>query len=314
MTPTKPVVTMGEILTAFLAENDVPLGAAARFDRTFAGAESNVAIALARQGVASAFIGRVSTDAFGSAALRHLRGEGVDVASVVADPANSGFLVRSVGSARPTEVVYGRLGSAGSRLAPADIPLSLIAGAAALHFTGITPMLSQSAHQACLLAARIARDNAVPFSFDPNLRFRLAPLEAWRESLAPFLELANIVLIGADEARHLSALDEIEAAARWIRREQTDIIVIKDGAAGSSAWYQDEWHSVPAHSVTSVDPVGAGDAFNAGFLSAWLAGEGIKSAMARGSMIGAAVVTARGDTTGIPATGETDIFTFDVIR
>lgn len=294
------VVTIGEVLSVFLGEPDTPLDAAIRFERHFAGAESNVAIGLARQGVPVSFFGRISTDALGQAAWRHLRGEGINLESTIRDTAPSGMLVRNVAGASVVEVIYGRSGSAGARLSPADISENVIATASAVHFSGITPMLSLDAAAACTLACDIAAAYNVPISFDPNLRLRMAPLNEWRLRLEPFLNRADLIFTGVDEAMQLSDRNDLASATKWLHEKPAKVIVLKDGAKGARGWDGERWHEAPPVPVVAIDPVGAGDAFNAGFLASWLDSHDISDALRAGARLGSATVAARGDTTGIP--------------
>lgn len=295
-------VLAGEILVVFLAETEMPLGESIQFTRTFAGAESNTAIALSRGGVSTTFLGRVGSDAFGRAAIRHLRGEGVDVSHMRADPkAPTAMLARSVSSST-IEVIYGRRGSAGSQFRRVDVPAAAFDKTDLLHFSGITPMLSGHAAEACLLACDLARAAGAAISFDPNLRLRIAALPAWRTRLAPFLRVADVVLTGADEAVALTQATSWRAAAEQLHQVCGALVVVKDGARGASAFDGRNWHSAPAVEVPAVDPVGAGDAFNAGFLGAWLQSRDLRQALTSGTRNGAMSVGTRGDTTGIADT------------
>ena len=80
------VVTLGECLASFLATTPGPLAEAVDFERHVAGAEANVAVGLARLGHTVSYIGRVGSDGFGTAIVRKLRGEGVDVGRLPIDP------------------------------------------------------------------------------------------------------------------------------------------------------------------------------------------------------------------------------------
>jgi 2-dehydro-3-deoxygluconokinase len=139
------VITLGEPLIALVAREAGPLAEATTFERHVAGAEANVAVGLARLGHATAFIGRVGDDGFGTAIRRHLRGEGVDVSMLATDPsAPTGVLVRERRTLGASQVTYLRSGSAGSRLRPDDVASALssrtLRGARWLHVTGITPL------------------------------------------------------------------------------------------------------------------------------------------------------------------------------
>jgi 2-dehydro-3-deoxygluconokinase len=295
--PEWDVVTFGEAMALLLAEPGVPLTEATAFRRTVAGSESNVATGLARLGHRVGWFGRVGDDAFGQVVLRALRGEGVDVSRARLDPAApTGLLVRDGHGQRPVDVLYYRAGSAGSRLSPDDVDPGYIAAARLLHLTGITPVLSEAAHQATERAVRIARDAGALISFDPNIRLRLTDPDRARQVLRPLAAAADIVLAGADEAELLTG----KADASWFLDHGAGLVVIKNGAAGSWATDgTDTWRqgAVPVH---ALDPVGAGDAFAAGFLSGHLAGLDVPERLLRGATLSAQVVQVVGDTEGLP--------------
>lgn len=174
------VVTFGEAMALLLAEPGRPLDHAERFRRSIAGAESNVAVALARLGHRVGWFGRVGDDAFGRTVLRTLRGEGVDVSRARVDPAAAtGLIVRDCHAERAIEVLYHRAGSAGSRLAREDIDPAWLGSARILHVTGVTAALSATALDACVAAVEAARSAGVLVSYDPNVRRKLLAAEHW---------------------------------------------------------------------------------------------------------------------------------------
>jgi len=301
------VVTFGEAMGLLLAEPGRPLEHADSFRRSVAGAESNVAVALARLGHPVGWFGRVGDDAFGRAVLRTLRGEGVDVSRARVDPAAAtGLIVRDCHPERAIEVLYHRAGSAGGRLAAEDVDTAWLGSARILHVTGVTAALSASALDACVTAVTAARAAGVLVSFDPNVRRKLLAAEHWPALLRPLTERADLVLTGLDEARLLTGHDERAPAARHFLDLGARLVVVKDGARG--AWATDgtrEW-AVPAHPVTACDPVGAGDAFDAGFLSARLRGLPVPAALAEAAVVAAHVVQVAGDLDGLPTARQRD--------
>ncbi|MFC9331020.1 sugar kinase [Kitasatospora sp. NPDC057015] len=306
------VITFGEAMAVLHGPPAVPLAEVTRFTRTVAGAEANVAVGLARLGHAAAWFGRVGDDAFGQVVLRTLRGEGVDVSRAKVDAdAPTGLLVRDCHDSRRISVAYYRSGSAGSRLSPDDVDAQWLGGAKLLHVTGITPALSSSALAATehvLAAARAAR---VPVSFDPNIRLRLAPPERWRELLLPLARAAELVLTGQDEAELLSGRRG-RAALLWFLEQGAGLVVAKRGVQGAVATDGTQWWETPPWPVTAVDPVGAGDAFDAGFLSHRLRGHSVPDSLALAARVAALVVAAPGDLAGLPfaadlvGSGDTD--------
>ena len=175
------VVTLGECLVAFVATTPGPLAEATTFERFVVGAEANVAVGLARLGHSVAFIGRVGADGFGEAIARRLRGEGVDISDLVIDPdAPTGLMFRERRVLGPAQVVYARSGSAGSRLAAAEVERALARHTDSrwLHLTGITPALSDGALEATTRAIESGRAAGATISLDLNLRRRLWSDEA----------------------------------------------------------------------------------------------------------------------------------------
>lgn len=308
------VVTFGEAMVLLLAEPGVPLPEATSYRRTVAGSESNVAIALARLGHDVGWFGRVGRDPFGDVVLRTLRGEGVDVRQASHDDAPTGVLIRDCHAERPTEVLYYRRNSAGSRLSTADVDESYVASARILHVSGITPVLSDAAHEATMVAVRAARAAGVTVTFDPNVRRRLAPPERIAEVLRPIAREADVVLAGADEAALLAGIDDADDAARWLIDQGAGLVVLKAGADGSRATDGSRWWQQDAVKVQTLDPVGAGDAYAAGFLAARLGGLDIPAQLRNAAIMGAMAVQAVGDVEGLPFRTVPDGETVDVRR
>ncbi|HEY0444245.1 MAG TPA: sugar kinase [Candidatus Limnocylindrales bacterium] len=308
------VVTLGECLIALVASATGPLTEATTFERHVAGAEANVAVGLARLGHSVEYAGRVGADGFGTTILRKLRGEGVGVSALRVDPtASTGIMVRERRALGPAQVLYYRAGSAGSMLALEDVDgaAPLFEGARWLHVTGITPALSASARAAVERAAEHARAAGMTVSLDLNFRRRL-----WSEAdAAPVFRTlaasADVVFGDADEAvvaLGLPADTPAEKLARGLVGLGAATAVIKTGADGAVAATRDgivvRSPALPVRQV--VDPVGAGDAFAAGFIAATLEGQHLETAMRTGNACGAAALSALGDMTGLPDRAELD--------
>ena len=297
------VVTLGEVMALMLAESSVPLAQASRFELSVAGAEGNVAVGLSRLGHSVVLWTCVGEDALGDVVLRTLRGEGVDVrwARRNADRP-TGLLVRDAPLGRPVTVSYHRSGSAGAALAPQDVLPEVVAGARLLHLTGITAVLSDSCYEAVLAAVAAAQQAGVTVCVDPNLRLRLAGVDRWRERLDPLLRAADVVLTGRDELELLSGATD----PRWLLGRGARTVVVKDGAAGAYETDGAGVLRVAARDVPLVDPVGAGDAFAAGWLSGWLRRVPPQQRLDEAVTVAACVVAARGDLAGLPSAAVRD--------
>lgn len=295
------LVTLGETMAALTAPGIGPLRHHPHLELHIGGAESNVAIAVARLGGAAAWIGRVGDDEFGDLVLAQLRGEGVDVRHAVRDPgAPTGLMVRTRRTATVARVLYYRSGSAGSRLAPSDLPVDHIRAAGVLHVTGITPALSPTARAAAVAAVEEAHAAGVPVSFDVNHRASL-----WRDTdpgpvLAELVARADVLFAGEDEAAVLGAEGEPDAIVAALAELGPATVVLTRGARGVLALVDDALVEVPPQAVAAVDPVGAGDAFVGGYLAELLAGADAKTRLTTAAACGAFAVTVPGDWEGLP--------------
>lgn len=292
------VVTFGEPMALLLADHDLPLDAATGFGWSIAGAESNLAIGMARLGHPVSYAGRVGDDVFGARIRRELRAEGIDVSALITDPdLPTGLLIRDSPVDRPITVHYRRSGSASTAYGVDDLPVELIKSARVLHLTGITAALSESSFEACRTAMSVAREAGVTVSFDPNLRLRLAGPERWTELVDTLARLADLIFVGADEAAMITGGTPTE---KWFFERGAQTVVIKDGGNGAVEHGPDSSAAVGVRRVPLVDPVGAGDAFNTGWLSAWLRGLPADRRLAEGAAVASLVVATHGDATGLP--------------
>ncbi|MEC4018168.1 sugar kinase [Streptomyces sp. H27-D2] len=286
-----------------LAEPGVPLDRAVSFRRSIAGAESNVAAGLARLGHRARWIGRVGADPAGEAVLRELRADGVDVSHVEVDEqAPTGLLLRDSHPQRAIDMQYYRAGSAAAHLAPGQLRAESLAGARLLHISGITPMLSSSASDATWRLIELAREAGLIVCFDPNVRSKLGGAAQWAQAVGPLLREADLILAGEDELRLLTARDADEAAAELLSGRARTVVIKRNDHSATAVTEAGEW-TQPPFRVSVVDPVGAGDAFAAGYLSGWLRGLSEPEALAEAACVAALVVQAPTDTDGL-ATAE----------
>ncbi|GIJ24759.1 sugar kinase [Micromonospora lutea] len=303
------LLTVGEALVSLRSPG--PLAQGGPLTMHLAGAESNVAIGLARLGHRAAWVGRVSDDELGEFVLRQLRAEGVDVDAVRRDadrPTGLMFLERR--TADVSRVRYHRAGSAGSALDVEDLRAPLAAGPRMLHLTGITPALSDSARDAAAWAVRTAAEAGIPVCLDVNYRAGLWTREDARSTLTPLAGYASVVVASADELDLVATAgaDEAGAVAGLLARGVRTVLV-KLGADGARAHTADGATYVEAVPVTAVDTVGAGDAFTAGYLSGHLDGLDLVDRLRRAVTLGAFAVAGDGDWEGLPRRDELTLIT-----
>ncbi len=300
--PLLPALTIGEPLVAGVPTTPVPLDDAACVRLFPGGAELNVAVGLARLGVASAYLGVVGDDPLGRLVLRRLADEGVDASLVRRDPHPTGFYLRewlADGARRP---YYYRRGAAGAQLSATDLPGAL-GGFSLVHLSGITPALGEGPRATVEAAVAAASAAGVPVSFDANWRPTLWSGEEYRACVQPLLGAFDLLLVGEEEADLLFATSEPGAAVERAGAAGVGTCVVRLGARGACARGDDGTMVERRAPATAVDPVGAGDAFDAGFLAAWLHRAPLGECLALGVFCGARVVEEVGEHEGAPRRG-----------
>lgn len=319
MTDTQ-VLTFGETMLSMQLPG--PLRCGAHAHTSVAGAESTVAIGLARLGHRARWAGRVGADEPGRLVLRTLRGEGVDVSHAGRDTRlPTGAMLREIRVADVARVHYWRHGSAASRLCPEHLAPALAAGARVLHLTGITCALGEGPLAAVRTAAGHARAHGWTVVLDVNHRARLWSVQAAAEVLRPLLREVDVLVASAEELPVVAdPVPEADAAdvpgdtaggdgAREDTRRRVAALLaggvrevaVKRGADGAELYTAaGERYHAPARPVPVVDTVGAGDAFCAGYLSGLLDELPPGERLARGVLLGAFAVAGRGDWEGLP--------------
>ncbi|WP_349745160.1 sugar kinase [Roseateles cavernae] len=303
------VITFGEAMMMLVADRPGPLERAETFSKRTAGAETNVAIGLARLGLRVGWASRLGADSMARYLLGAMQAEGIDCSHVVCDAAQrTGFLIKgrvSDGSDPPIE--YHRKGSAASLIGPGDIDAAWLTSARHLHATGVFPALNANTYAAAERTLALMRAAGRTISFDPNLRPTLwSSREAMVAGINALAAKADWVLPGIEEGKILMGSDDPVAIARFYRGLGARLVIVKLGADG--AYYDSDTvgsgHVAGFPVETVVDTVGAGDGFAAGVISALLAGRSVPEAVKRGCWIGARAVQVLGDTEGLPTQTE----------
>jgi 2-dehydro-3-deoxygluconokinase len=303
--PTFDAALFGEAMLLLVADEAGPIENATVFHKRTAGAETNVAIGLARAGLKVGWASRLGADSMGRALLAAMAREGIDCSHVLSDPAQrTGLMFKgrtTDGSDPPIE--YHRQGSAASRMTPADIDEAWLRSARHLHATGVFAAISASCLQVQIRSMTLMREAGRTVSFDPNLRPTLWPsAEAMREATNDLAARADWVLPGLGEGTLLTGETTPEGVAAFYRARGARLVVVKLGPEG--AFYDSDTAGTgrvagfPVEKV--VDTVGAGDGFAAGVVSALLEGKSVPDAVRRGAWIGARAVQVLGDTEGLP--------------
>jgi sugar/nucleoside kinase (ribokinase family) len=305
----RDVVTFGEAMMLLVADRPGPIEQAAGFVKRTAGAETNVAIGLARLGLGVGWVSRLGTDSMGRYLRATMQNEGIDCSHVVCDASQrTGFMIKGqVEGGGDPHIEYHRKGSAASLMAPEDIDVDWLLGARHLHATGVFPALSTNCHATAKRSMQLMREAGRTVSFDPNLRPTLWQSEqAMRDAINGLAVHADWVFPGIEEGRLLTGSDRPQDIARFYRTRGARLVVVKLGPDGA---YYDAADAgmgfVAGYPVQQViDTVGAGDGFAVGVISALLAGCELVAAVRRGAWIGARAVQVLGDTEGLPSAAQ----------
>lgn len=297
--PAVEVAAVGETMVVLCPTPGEPLEHAERVAVSVGGAESNVAGYLARLGHRTTWVSRVGDDPFGRAVVRHVAAAGVGVDQVYVDPdAPTGLYLKDPGP-EGTAVHYYRAGSAASRMTPATLADPALAGARVLHLSGITAALSASCRELVTHAVTDRPLTGALVSFDVNHRARLWSAEQAAPVLRDLADRCDLVFVGQDEAETLWGTTDPSAVRQLLPGPET--VVVKDGAVGATALGRDAAPVfVPAPRVTVVEPVGAGDAFAAGYLAGLLRGLDPVRRLRLGHLMAAQALTSSGDNAPVP--------------
>jgi 2-dehydro-3-deoxygluconokinase len=305
------VITYGEAMAMFVADEAGDLSTVRHFTRRLAGAETNVAIGLARLGLRVGWVSRTGTDAFGRYVRAQVASERIDCCHVHTDARfPTGFQLKSKAeNGQDPLIEYFRKGSAASHLSLDDFDGEYFLAARHLHATGVAAALSATTNVFAHHAIDFMRANGRTVSFDPNLRPTLWPSQqVMVEQINRLAVKANWVLPGLNEGKILTGYSRPEDIAAFYLDQGVDKVIVKLGPDG--AYFRTgagETGLVAAVRVdTVVDTVGAGDGFAAGVISALLEGLPLKQAVARGNQIGAFAIQVVGDMEGLPTRAQLD--------
>lgn len=301
------MLALGESLALLTAQEHGRLRYGSGLGLSFGGAESNVAIGVARLGGRSAWMGRLGNDAIAELILRELRAERVSSYEVRDDTMPTAIMLKERPFPGQSRIGYYRKGQAGSRLHPGDVQTGAIAASRILHITGITAGLGAAPTAALHVAVDAARAAGREVSFDVNHRTSLWASAG--EAASVYREIAaraDLIFAGEDEAELLVGETDVDRQAEaLLELGRASTVVVKRGSAGAVVATRDGRRlQMPAIRVDVVDTVGAGDAFVAGWLSEHLNGETVEQRLATAVACGAFACTGVGDWESLPTRAE----------
>jgi len=285
--PFPEILAYGEPMIEY---NQVKGGSGRDFLQGFGGDTSNFIIAAARQGASTGYISALGVDANAAMFRRLWDEEGVDHSLVLENKAAPTGMYFVTHGPNGHEFTFARAGSAASLYSPADVPRAAITKARALHLSGISLAISNSACDAAYGAIHAAREAGCLVSFDTNLRLKLWSKDRARAIMTDIIRLSDIVLPSYDDIVAITDITEADALVDWCLAKGAKIVALKLGSDGALVADRNGRTRVPPHPCQPIDATGAGDCFGGAFIARLVAGDDIAAA-ARYAGVAAALST-----------------------
>ncbi len=310
------IVSLGEVVSDIYrgeGSSEVELPFTARPG----GAPANVAVAAARLGSETTFVGSVGEDLFGDLILRTLEAEGVDTSAVrrCESPTRTSIAFVEVSGGDRSFTFYRSDPAADELLSPEDVSEEVLSGASFVNF-GSIPLIKDPARSAIDRAVELAEEMDVPVAFDVNFREHLwESTETAREVVDPLLDRSRVVKLSDDEISPLLGTRRAEEAARILLDRGVALVFVSLGPEGALYATREFSGEVPSFVVEVVDPTGAGDAFLAAALVRLSEGgwdeETVREAARRGTAAGSIACTDYGAMRALPTKDELERFISD---
>lgn len=262
------------------------------------GSAANTAVALARLGSRVSFIGRVGNDVLGDFIDRTLRREGVDVRLIQRDQAEpTGTAVIFV--LRGGEKTMFAFVGANGNVTLDSKQYKRLRRANLFHLSGYS-LVEKTSGDTALVLMRQAKKYRVKISIDLGLR----PTQSKSQMMETAMRLADILIANEVEASLLSGEKDPFSAGHKLLLLGPAIVVIKLGKHGAALFTEKKMAYHKGYRVSVTDTTGAGDAFNAGFISASLQGFDFDESLAFANAVAAIKVMGKGAQASLPRTGE----------
>lgn len=258
------VVALGELLIDFtengLSEQGNPL-----LEANPGGAPCNVLSMLQKLGDKTAFIGKVGNDGFGHLLTKTVQEQGIDTTGLVYDNdvhTTLALVLKKENGDR--DFAFYRNPGADMNLKEEEVNESLIASSSIFHF-GTLSLTDESVKKATQKAVKVAKENGLTITFDPNLREPLwRSLEEAHEQVAWGLQQADVVKISDNEITWFTGMDNYDEGIAFLQKEYPNLklICLSMGGDGSKAVYRDIHVAYPAFlQEATIETTGAGDTF-----------------------------------------------------
>lgn len=296
------IITLGETMAALTPKGTGYLHYIKDYEMRIAGAESNLAVGVCKLGHSASWISSLGNDEFGYFVNNSIRAEGVDTSYVRFDPMHrTGVMFKQVLPGKETSVFYYRENSAAANMQEEDLQEEMFADGKILHLTGITPVLSECCEAMVMRAVELGKRAELKISFDPNIRKKLWKDKDFTPVLKKIVANTSILMLGLEEAQVLYGTCEKEKIAEaFFQNAGAQYLAVKDGGNGAYVADRNGGYAILPYPCRPIDPIGAGDAFNAGFLCGILENKSVQESGAIAAIAGALATESYGDIEGYP--------------
>lgn len=303
------ILTVGEILVEIMREEvDIPLNTVNSFRGPFASGSPAIFIdTVAKLGHDVAIIGGVGDDEFGEVCLKRLQEDGVNTEGIKINKLPTGVAFVAYFKDGSRKFIYHIRDSAATEIG--DLTDSKIKSSNIFHVMGCSLMIKEQLANRIIKYAKKVKESGGLVSFDPNIRVELMDKDYIKNTVERVLELSNIIFPGLSELYHLTGTNDKNKAIK-IMQDKVGTLVLKKGSRGCEIYSRvlEKPLTVPSFKIKQVDPTGAGDSFDAGFLSAYLEGKGFYDCGILANACGALNATKLGPMEGVFTRDEVEEF------
>ena len=243
---------------------------------------------LAALGSSVGFISRVGPDSLGEIALGRLTEVGVDISRVVRKKRGCATGLSVILNQERNRRILTYPGTM-FEMGYADLDIEYLASARHFHMSSL--FLHRALQNDIARVFRALRDRGLSTSLDTNDD----PEDRWEGVLHEVLPFVDVLLVNAREAHKITQTTLLESAIDWLSKH-VQTVVIKMGPEGALAVRSGKRITIPAIPVEVIDPVGAGDSFNAGFLHQFVRNADLETCLRYGNAAGAFSATRHGGT------------------
>ena len=317
------VVTFGEAMVRLSPPNFQRLEQTSSLDVQVGGGELNVAVAVSRLGLSSAWVSKLPENALGRLIRNKAREQGVDTSLIVwSKQGRAGLYFMEFGaSPRASSVLYDRSFSAITQITPGEVNWQKVfAGAKWFHVSGITPALGQSVAAVTAEALKLAKAAGLLTSYDLNYRSKLWTDKEAQACQEPMMENVDVLITTEEDTKVVFKIaadnedqdekftkvsaDSFKIVAQKLQEKFKFKIVAITLRENPSVWKNNwtaiaysngKFYSDKSYEVEIVDRVGAGDSFSGGFIYGYIASQNVETALKMGNAYSAIKHSIPGD-------------------